>query len=145
MNLGKETILAGVAGFALGLLAAWAVWSLPQFLPKKQEPTTITEETTPPAEEPKAEAFSLTLTQPENEAISSTDKVTVSGKTAKDATIVLNGPLGDEVLEASANGTFTVSLGLEEGANEINVTAYSADGGQEQTETRTVNYTKEEF
>ncbi len=139
MNFGRETIMAGVAGFVVGLLAAWAVWSLPQILPQKKAPVAV-ESPAPNI----AEAFSLTLSQPEDGSLIDTDEVNISGKTQAGATVVINGPLADEVIEATSDGSFSSKLTLEEGANEINVTAYATDGS-EKTETRTVNYTKEEF
>lgn len=138
MNLGRETILAGVAGFALGLLAAWAVWFIPQITSKKELPT-VREEVTP-----SPVGFTLTLTQPEDEAILATASTQVLGKTVGGATVVISGPLGDEVVEATADGTFSTTVSLEEGVNEIVVTAYGK-GGEEKIETRTVTYTKEEF
>lgn len=146
MNLGRETILAGVVGFAVGLLAAWAVWSIPQIAPKREkeiQPVTVQEETTPKP----AETLTLALTQPEDETISTNDEVQVSGKTAAGATVIVSGPLAEEVIEARSDGTFSTTVSLEEGANEIVVTAYPPAGelGEEKTETRTVNFTKEEF
>ena len=141
MNLGRETILAGVVGFALGLLAAWAVWSIPQILPKRETPPPVSEEAIAPEE-----TFGLSLTQPEDEAIFDTASATVSGKTEAEATVIINGPLGEEVVETTSEGTFSTTVTLEEGANEIVVTAYPPTGeGEEQTETRTVFFTKEEF
>jgi hypothetical protein len=139
MNLGRETILAGVVGFALGLLAAWAVWSIPQIIPKKEElPPPVSEEVTAPKE------FTLTLSEPLDEAILETPEASVAGKTEAGATVVVAGPLGEEVVEATADGTFSTTVSLEEGVNEIVVTAYGKND-QEVIETRTVSYTKEEF
>lgn len=144
MNFSRETILAAIAGLAVGLLAAWAVWSLPNFLPKKEEaPTEITQEEITPSETVE-EAFNLTLSQPENEALMETNQVTVIGKTSKGATVIVNGPLKDEVVTTGNDGSFSVTITLEEGANEINVTAYDKTG-TEKSEIRTVNYTKEQF
>lgn len=140
MNFGKETILAGVAGFVLGLAAAWAVWSLPQILPQKKSPTIVEQSPAPSL----AEGFSLTLAAPEDGALSDSGEVTVSGKTQAGATVVISGPSADDVLEASSDGSFTTKVTLDEGANEISVTAYATDG-TEKSEVRTVNYTKEEF
>lgn len=140
MNLGKETIIAAVVGFAVGLAAAWAVWQIPQLLPKKEAPTTF-EETAPET----TSAFTLTLNQPEDEAILDTAEASVSGKTEKGATVVVNGPLTDEVVEAGDDGSFSTTVKLEEGANEIVVTAYPAGEGEERSVTRTVSYTKEEI
>lgn len=137
MNLSRETILAGVAGFALGLLAAWAVWSIPRVLPKKELPPPVQEVTVP-------EEFTLTLSEPLDEAILETPEASVAGKTEAGATVVISGPLGDEVIEATGDGTFSTSLTLEEGVNEIVVTAYGKND-EEKTETRIVTFTKEEF
>lgn len=139
MSLGRETILAGVAGFALGLLSAWAVLSISQIVPQKQELPPVVQKEAPPKE------FTLTLTSPADEAVLETPQVSVAGKTEGGATVVVAGPLGEEVVEATADGTFTTTVALEEGVNEIVVTAYPPAGGEEKTETRTVNYTKEEF
>lgn len=143
MNLSRETILAAVAGLGVGLLAAWAVWSLPNVLPQKKAPTEITEKEIP-ASETVAEAFNLTLSQPENDALVETNQVTVTGKTSKGTTVVVNGPLKDEIVTARNDGSFSVTMTLEEGVNEIIVTAYDKTG-TEKSETRTVNYTKEQF
>lgn len=145
MNLGRETILASLVGFAVGLLAAWAVWRIPQLPSSQPLPSPPKEEVAPKAEEaiPTSE-FSLELTQPEEGAILSSKVATVAGKTKAGATVVVSGPLKDEVFEATGDGTFSVSLDLTEGANEIVVTAYSQEG-LEKTETRTVASTSEEF
>ncbi len=140
MNFGRETILAGIAGFALGLGAAWAVWNLPELLPQKNTSTTVEQSPTPSL----AEGFSLSINQPEDGSLSDTGEVTVSGKTQAGATVVVNGPSADDVLEASSDGSFKTTVALDEGANEIDITAYASDG-TEKSETRTVNYTKEEF
>ncbi|MBI5464981.1 hypothetical protein HY946_00015 [Candidatus Gottesmanbacteria bacterium] len=139
MTLNRETILAGIAGFALGLLAAWAVWSIPQITSKRQLPPFVQE-----AASPTPIGFTLTLTQPEDEAILETPEASVAGKTEAGATVVVAGPFGEEVVEATADGTFSTTVALEEGVNEIVITAYGKND-QEKTETRTVSYTKEEF
>lgn len=143
MNLGRETILAAVAGLGVGLLAAWAVWNLPNVLPQKKAPNEITEKEIP-ASETAVEAFNLTLSQPENDALVETNQVTVTGKTSQGTTVVINGPLKDEIVTAGNDGSFSATMTLEEGANEIIVTAYDKTG-TEKSETRTVNYTKEQF
>lgn len=142
MNFGRETILAAVAGFALGLVAAWTIWNFPQIVSKKETLTKSFEEITSP---PVKKIFNLALSQPEDELLLDTAETTVSGKTEKAALVIVSGPLTDEVVEASQDGTFSLKVDLEEGVNEIMVTAYPADGSEEMTESRTVTYTKAEL
>ncbi|MFH0863939.1 MAG: hypothetical protein V1858_02550 [Candidatus Gottesmanbacteria bacterium] len=144
MNLGKETIFAAIVGFAIGIVAAWAILGLPQFLPKKETTITTTNEFKQTQPSPTPQISLLTLTAPENDIIVQTPRVDISGKTSIGSTVVINGPLADEVIEATGDGSFVVSLDLEEGSNDIQVTAYGVNGS-EKTETRMVNYTKEEF
>lgn len=138
MNFGRETLLAGLVGFAAGLLAAWAVWSLPQFLPQKQTPPASVQEVN------QSQVFALTLTSPEDETMATEAQTQVNGQTSAGAILVIDGPLEDKVIEASADGSFSATLALEEGTNEIAVTAY-APTGEETTQVRTVIFTKEEF
>jgi len=142
MGLNRETILAGVAGFAMGLVAALVVLNVPQITSKRQLPRPL--QTLQETASPTPIGFTLTLTQPEDEAILETPQASVAGKTEVGATVVVNGPLGEEVVEATTDGTFSTTVALEEGANEIVVTAYGKND-QEKTETRTVTYTKEQF
>ncbi len=143
MSLGRETIFAAIAGFALGLVAAWGVLSLPQLLQKKTS-TTSNIEALKPGLNTEAPVQILSLNSPEDESISQTNQVNISGKAFSGSTIVIDGPLADKVLEAPSDGNFSATLDLEEGANEIQITAY-APNGSEKTEVRTVNYTKEDF
>lgn len=145
MNLGRETILAAVVGFLVGLLAAWAVWNIPQLVSKKETPPSVQEQET--LTTPQETTFTLNLTQPDDGTILNEAEATIAGQTETGATVVINSPLEDKVIEATEEGKFSATLGLEEGVNEIVVTAYSPSGkaGEEKTETRTVTYTKEEF
>jgi len=142
MNLGKETILVGIAGFALGLVAAWAVWTLPQIVSKKESSVIIQK---PVASSLLSPSFFLQVDKPVNDSISSTNELTVSGKTLSGTTIVISSVNDDQVMEASGDGQFNLPVNLEEGSNEIVITAYSPSGNEEKNETRIVNYTAEEF
>ena len=138
MNLSKETIIAILAGLALGTLAAFGAWKISQkkevSLPVIQQEASLPPKTT----------FILTLTQPENDALLDKPEASISGKTQSKAQIIINGPLDDQVLKASGDGSFTAKVNLDEGQNEIVITALNSDGS-EKSETRTVTYTKEEF
>lgn len=142
MSFNRETIFAIVAGFALGLLTAWGVWTISQTR-TKQETSIITQQTPPP--QPKS-TFSLSISKPEDGATSITSEASVSGKTQKDATVVISGPLEEKIAEVDSEGAFSETITLEEGTNEIVITAYPSDSTSEgAVETRVVNFTKEEF
>lgn len=142
MNFNKETILAAILGFSLGLTAAWLVFRLPGLINQEKKVSTLIsqEETTIPRE-----SFSLNLTSPGDETMATESQVKISGQTQAGATVVVAGPLADEVWQAGADGSFTGEVALEEGVNEITITAYSPDSQEEKTETRTITYTQEEF
>lgn len=138
MNLSKETIFAILAGLALGTLTALGAWKITQkkeiTLPSIQQKASL----------PPKPTLTMTLTQPENEALFSKPEASVSGQTQAGTQIIINGPGDDQALMASSDGSFSAKVNLEEGQNEIVVTALTVDG-LEKSETRTVTYTKEEF
>lgn len=135
----KETILAIIAGFAIGLLAAWGLWKSSQKPTVKE--TAVTAPTQTPALKP---TFSLNLTSPENEFLATEAVLTVSGKTTEPATVVITNSVEEKVSTTKEDGSFTTTLNLQEGTDEIAVTAYNQKN-EEITEIRTVNYTKEGF
>jgi hypothetical protein len=71
--------------------------------------------------------FSLTVTQPTDESIISTDKVAVIGITTAGAVVSING----ELAEVDAEGNFTMMVVLEEGPNIIEVIASDLEGNEE--------------
>ncbi len=68
--------------------------------------------------------LTLVVTQPQDGADLSSVTVTVSGKTAPKAEVSVN----DKSLTADASGNFTTTITLDEGDDEINVTANDANG-----------------
>lgn len=138
MNLSKETIFAITAGLILGVLAALGAWKISQ--KKEINLPLIQQEPSIPTKLP----FTLTLTQPENDALLEKPEASVSGKTQSNTQVIINGPLDDQVIKSSNDGSFSAKVSLDEGANQIVVTALNSDGS-EKSETRTVTYTKEEF
>ena len=74
----------------------------------------------------------------------SEDEITVSGKTIPKALVIIISPTDEKTIEADDKGGFETKIALEEGANEISVTAYSEDD-QEEAELVTVYYSEEEI
>lgn len=84
------------------------------------------------------------LDKPGIDDVVSTSSITVSGKSEKDAMIIIRSESEQQVAEPSENGSFTLTLPLEDGANIFTFNAIFPDGTQ-LTETRTVTYTTETF
>ena len=145
MKVDKDIILAIIIGIFVGGLTAFSVFFLPKFLSKTPSQTenveTVMEEE--PAPSPISSSF-LTLENPQNEAIFSEDEITVSGKTTPNALVVIISPTDEETIEADDKGNFEAKILLEEGDNEISITAYTKDD-EEQTESITVYYSEEEI
>ncbi len=86
--------------------------------------STPKEVTPPPAHKPE---FSLTVTQPTDESIITTDKAEVIGITTPGAVVSVNG----ELAEVDEGGNFTMMVVLEEGPNIIEVIASDLEGNEE--------------
>lgn len=138
----REAVIVGLFGLGLGLLAAWGIWTFRgKAAPRPAEitgPTTATTTLTPQPTAPAA----LTLTLPEDQSVTGEQVATVSGKTASGSQIVVSSPVEDKITTADTQGNFQSQISLEEGENEIIVTAYLPNGKTEQV-TRTVVYSKE--
>lgn len=68
--------------------------------------------------------ISLVITSPQNGANLSSTNVNVIGKTAPNAEVFVNDSEG----KADANGNFSISLGLDEGINQLVINANDKDG-----------------
>lgn len=79
-----------------------------------------------PLENTEAGLF-LSVTQPENNSTTSSNKSEVKGITSPEAVVTING----ELAEVDAEGNFTMTVALEEGPNLIEVIASDTEGNQE--------------
>lgn len=70
------------------------------------------------------ESIPLTITSPENGAKLTSTNVSVKGKTVPNAEVFVNDAEGT----ADANGNFSISIGLEEGENQIIINANDEKG-----------------
>lgn len=116
---------------------------MPKFFPKpspKPEEVTKEEERLTPSPSP---SLFFTLEAPQDETVFSESEILVSGKTNPGTLVAIVSPTDEAVVEADAEGKFEEELLLEEGANEVSVTAYQEEG--EETKLITVFYTKEEI
>jgi len=110
----------------------------PQPTPVPSQPTPVLPQPTPvPSPEIPRTGFSLTVTQPADSSIVNSDKVEVRGRTSPGAVVSVN----DEIVNADAQGIFTLTVPLEEGLNILEVVA-SDDAGNEAKVSLTVALVK---
>lgn len=138
--MNRDALLATIIGFGVGLLIMGVLLIGPKLSLPNFNLFGPRQETGVPA--PSASQI-LTIDSPLADAIEGEKEVLLSGKAAPAATIVIAGPLGEAVTQATPEGTWAGRAALTEGANELVVTMYD----KERTEnlTITVYYTPEEF
>ena len=86
----------------------------------------------------------LSIDSPADESVVNTRSVTISGKTASDATIVLNTATDDQVVSPASNGNYSLTTTLANGQNLITITAIAANG-DEVTKKMTITSSTEQF
>ena len=126
----KEVLIAIVIGFALGLTITFGIWTANRALkkPVPSEPLPAVQEEITPTQIP--EAFSLVVDSPENNTISTEEKISVKGQTGALATVALLYEEGEKVLQADKDGKFPAEIELIGGQNEITVVAWDAEGNE---------------
>ena len=139
-----EKVVLSFVALLLGLVVAGGAFYFLQSAkgvkPKNENQKSETAKpTTPPVSD-----LSLTITSPKDEIVVEKKLVTVSGKTNGASVVIVSTPLSDEVLEPAENGTFTGTVTIDDGYNELVFTAI-AENGQEVRKVQTITYSTEEF
>jgi Glucodextranase, domain B len=127
-------LVAGIAFFIYQSTKTIPASKLPKITINVPSPTI----TLPPP------TVTLSIDQPTDESIVTTRSITINGKTNPDATIVVNTATDDQVTTPTANGTFSLTVNIDDGENEITITAINAKG-EEITKKLTITYSTEEF
>ncbi len=144
--MNRDAILATLIGFGIGLLITGVLIVSPNIvksLPRFSLPQVSFFKTSPkPTPTPAATPTGLTIDSPLADTIADKDGLLISGKTASGATVVIQGPL-DEDVKVAADGKYAGKITLVEGKNEVTVTSY--DGTKPLTQIVTVYYTPEDF
>jgi len=138
----KEVLWAIIIGITLGFVSMATLEAR-----KRKKTSSVSLSPTPtlaPSPSPKATLPSLTITEPENETVSSKEKITVKGKTDPLATVVVIWEEGEDILVASDDGTFQTEIELAAGPNEIEISAYNEEG-QVNKKILTVTYSTAKF
>ncbi|MDO8487950.1 MAG: hypothetical protein Q7S31_01370 [bacterium] len=127
----KEVILAITIGFALGLVITFGIWTANRSLknlPVNPASTPLTVAATPTPSSDQAQKVSLALTTPADEALVTTNKITVSGKTVAAAAVIILSENGQQALAADDKGEFSLEVSLVGGYNTIRVIVFDKDG-----------------
>ncbi len=147
--MNKDAILATLIGFGIGLAITGILLVGPNIakrLPSITLPTVSMFTPQPkatPAPSPTPEVFQLTIDSPLGDAIENTDEILVSGKTAKQSLVIIEGPVNETVVRVGADGSYAGKVRLLEGKNDISVTSYRDD--KREVKTVTVYSTPETF
>lgn len=141
-KMNKDTIIASSIGFGLGLIAAIALWVVPRILPKTVPPPksedVIAQKNVEGETTTKETEESISLSSPQNGEIITKNQVNLEGKVKDVQTVIVTTPQSNHIANPTAEGKFSTTLTLTEGANPIAVAAYS--NGREIIKTLTVFY-----
>lgn len=92
----------------------------------------------------KPKSFTLTIDQPADESLSFKDQILISGKTGPYMSVLISTNQDDQVIEAKFDGSFSLTLNLAEGVNNIKVVAFDQTGDFRELE-RVIYYSKEKI
>lgn len=141
----EKTVLSFIAVVA-GLLVAGIAFYLYQstkIVPKEVKTKVITiQPSVSPT--PNSPSIFLAVDNPKDESVTDKKIIKVSGKTLKDALIVVSTNIDDDVMPSAANGDFSTTINIEDGQNQIEITAISPNG-EEKKVLRTVTFSTETF
>lgn len=143
--MNKEKIVLSIIAILLGLFVAGGAFYIFQMTRSINEPEPI--KSVSPSSTPTQITQNgnfLIIDSPKNEEVFDKRIIDIKGKTTKGATIIISTESVDQVVTPNTNGNFTLTLTLEDGLSIIKFTAVFVDGS-EQSITRTVTTTTEEF
>lgn len=128
MKVKKEATVAVVIGLLLALVVTGGVLRARTALQsvKLAGKETVTKKSSPNPEVAK-DALFLDFTTPDN-SVSSTPKLTLTGKTLPGTYIAILGELGEYLIVPNELGNFSQDITLVKGANTIKVSVYQNDG-----------------
>lgn len=138
-----ERVVLSFIAVVIGLVVAggaFFIYQSTKVIPPYKVPTITLQKTTPTP----YPGVDLTVDQPADESVVTSRTITVSGKTVPQATIVVTTGTDDEVVTPNSDGSYTVTLTIDSGENEIAVTSIDPSGN-ETTKLVTVTESTEDF
>lgn len=130
--MNKDTVVASIIGFGLGLVAAIAIWVAPHIIPKRTNTVNTPIASQETSDNNQVETLTLDVPMPHDGDIAKTKEIEVKGKTQNATLVTVSSNDDTFVTTASQNGEFTVKINLSEGANEINVTSLTPNKQEHQ-------------
>lgn len=147
--MNKDAILATTIGLVLGLLISGVFIFGPNLiraLPKLTFPSfslTKTSSKATPSPTPTLKELVVSINAPLSNTIEPTKDVVISGATAPEATVVIQGPTDADVVIAGIDGAYAGKITASEGKNDVFVTAYAEK--KQASQNITIYYTEENF
>lgn len=141
----KERIILSFFALLIGLAVAGGAFYVYQTT-RNQKPAEVMSETIVdiPSPTPQPNQNLLIIEKPQNEDVISSQSVTISGKTLPNTTIVAQTESEEQVAKAQSNGSFQMTVDIEDGVNVIQITAIYEDGSQN-SQKLTITHSEEEF
>lgn len=90
------------------------------------------------------EKITLTISEPNDEAVVTGRTIRVRGKTDPQNTIIISTNEEDEVVTPTNNGDFTASINIDAGVNKLIIQAISPEGDKREI-IQTISFSSEEF
>lgn len=130
-------VLAGLILTTLGFL-------LYESTKKKQSESVRKEKITTASPIPPQDIFSVTIASPQNESLTDKRSVVVKGKTNPDNTLIVSTNQEDVAATPASDGSFSITVSIDTGSNNIIVRAINPQGEETTAETL-VTFNSEEF
>ncbi len=143
--MSKEKIILSFIAIILGLFVAGGAFYIYQMTRTISEPETQKESTVvQPTKSVSNDSNFLIVENPKDEEVFDKRLITITGKTSPGTLVIISTQSSDQVVTPNTKGDFTLTHTLEDGVNVLHVTAIFSNG-EEETQTRTVTSTTEEF
>lgn len=133
-------IFAIVLGLVVGILLVGGIWTANQALQNRPAPLISAEASaTPTTTEQPTGTLPLSVVSPVDLSLLSSTSAVVEGKTLPNTHLVIQTEINTYYLRSDAQGTFSQSVNLTTGSNDIVVTALN-EAGESAQKTVTVVY-----
>lgn len=138
-----EKIIISFIAVVIGLLFAGVAFYLYQSTKIVKPSNTKTVTIIPPTPTFAPTVF-LSVENPKDGDVVNKKTININGKTIPDATILVSTETSDEVVAPARNGAFSVTATIEDGTNQLTITAI-APNGEEAKVIRTITFSTENF
>ncbi|MEK7571303.1 MAG: hypothetical protein AAB553_03430 [Patescibacteria group bacterium] len=142
-----EKVVLSFIAILVGLVAAGGAfyfYQMTRTLPAGEDnPITTTKTKITPSPTPDKGNI-LTINSPKEEEVFDKKIITVNGKTAADATVIVTAEAVDQIVKPSTDGSFSLTQTIPDGTTIIYITAIFPNGEEKQI-AKTVTYTSETF